>query len=856
MVMDSTNIYAYIPFFTFLFTIVVTTYIQAKTRSSRLKDAYIYFSVALTFWIFWDLVLWLRIDESWYVYILKIQTIFWLPVGLLFLNFVNAYLDRKDSKLVKLGMIVYVLAVVVSLSTDYVVRGYRDVFWGVLHEAGPLHAIFSNILVVLPMWFGIYLLLRSVRDKSQVRDQAASMMLLIGTIIGAAISYVTTVYFPDVVGRTDIMPLHDVGIAVHSLFASIAVTRYRFLHIELADVAEDMFARMHDGILILDGRGKIQHANLSAREMLDLGFDELPERNISKYFTGYPESMAFSNYELETSSIGDDSVYSITQAPSVYGKRESGKLVVIRDISEQKKAEKEIRQMNRDLALARDHALESSKMKSQFLANMSHELRTPLNAVIGYSEIIEEEAKDLEQEQIASDADKINRAGKHLLALINDILDLSKIEAGKMDVYIEAFNLNDLLQDVIITSQPMLNKNNNIFEHVIDTSVGLIESDQIKIRQILFNLVSNASKFTQQGKVTLESRLVDKAEGKYLQLQVSDNGIGMTEEQVGKLYNAFTQADASTTRKYGGTGLGMAITRHFVELLKGSIEVKSELGVGTEFIVSIPIIFEEIVSNEFIKKPVRAEKSVDNEDITVLVVDDDEPTRELISRYLEGEGIKVISAQDGADAVDKAHQYRPDLITLDVMMPGKDGWAVLNQLKSDSELVDIPVVMMSMVDNQHLGYALGAAEYLVKPVIRKNLVDVVKRTLLKVPGKQIMIVEDDTDMANLMIALLEEENYQVRHYSDGQSALQQLEINRPSMIVLDLIMPGMNGFEFLRLLRGKRGYGDLPVVVLSSEELTDEVKLELDSVAAEVISKSVVSPLQLVEDIKAMLNVN
>ncbi|MDH5361025.1 MAG: ATP-binding protein, partial [Gammaproteobacteria bacterium] len=526
--MDSTNIYAYIPFFTFLFTIVVTTYIQAKTRSSRLKDAYIYFSVALTFWIFWDLVLWLRIDEAWYINILKIQSIFWLPVGLLFLNFINAYLDRKHSMLVKLGMIVYVIAVGITLFTDYVIVGFRDVFWGVLHEAGPLHAVFSNIIVVIPMWYGIYLLLRSVRDRSHVRDQAASVMLLIGTILGASISYVTTVYFPDVLGRTDILPLHDVGIAVHSLFASIAVTRYRFLHIELADVAEDMFARMHDGVLVLDSTGKVQHANVSAREMLGLGFDELSDRKISKYFKGYPESIAFSSYELETSNINDESIYSVTQAPSVYGKRESGRLVVIRDISEQKKAEKEIRQMNRDLAQARDDALESSKLKSQFLANMSHELRTPLNAVIGYSEIIEEEAEELAQVQIASDADKINRAGKHLLTLINDILDLSKIEAGKMDVYIESFNLNELLQDVIITSQPMLSKNNNTFDYEIDNSVGLIESDQIKIRQILFNLVSNASKFTKDGIVKLESRVLVQVDQTQLQLKVSDTGIGMT----------------------------------------------------------------------------------------------------------------------------------------------------------------------------------------------------------------------------------------------------------------------------------------------------------------------------------------
>ncbi|MDH5183430.1 MAG: response regulator [Gammaproteobacteria bacterium] len=851
--MDSTNIYAYIPFFTFLFTIVVTTYIQAKTRSSRLKHAYIYFSLALTFWIFGDLMLWLRIDETWYVTILKVQSIFWLPVGLLFLNFIHAYLDRGSSNIIKFGMVAYVCAVLISLFTDHVIAGYRDVFWGVLHEAGPLHAVFTNILVVIPLWYAIYLLVRSLRDKSLARDKTASVLLSIGIVFGAAISYVTTVYFPDVLGRTDVLPLHDVGIAIHSLFASIAVSRYRFLHIELADVAEDMFARMHDGVLILDGMGKIQHANVSAREMLKLGFDELPQQKIANYFYTYPTAMAFSNYELEVKD--DESVYSITQAPSVYGKKESGKLVIIRDISEQKKSEKEINKINRDLAQARDEALESSKLKSQFLANMSHELRTPLNAVIGYSEIIEEEAEELKQGQIASDADKINRAGKHLLSLINDILDLSKIEAGKMDVYIEAFSLAELLQDVVITSQPMLNKNNNAFEHV-DNSIGLIESDQIKVRQILYNLVSNAAKFTKDGTVRLDANVLNKEGVVYLELRVSDNGIGMNEEQLGKLYNAFMQADASTTRQYGGTGLGMAITRHFVELLNGTIEVKSELDVGTEFTVSIPIKYEEYSYDLAVEKSADVGGAdIHDGSITVLVVDDDEPTRELITRYLVAEGINVIAAKNGAEAYNKAIRYKPDLITLDVMMPGKDGWAVLNQLKSDANLAEIPVVMMSMVDNQGLGYALGAAEYLVKPVIRKSLVDVVKRSLVQSQNKQIMIIEDDADMANLMIALLEDAKYEVWHTDAGQKALEHLEKNRPSMIVLDLIMPGMNGFEFLRILRGRKEFCDIPVIVLSSEELTDDVKQELESVAAELISKSVISPMRLVADIKARLKV-
>ena len=852
--MDSTNIYAYIPFICLLVSVILTTNIEAKTRAGRLKRAYIYFSLALIFWIFGDLLLWLRLEEAWYVPILKMQSIFWLPVGALFLNFISAYLDLKNNTIVRLTLWIALAAIVITVSTDYVISGYRDVYWGILHKPGPLHAIFTNLVVTLPMAYGLFLLLLSIKGKSRTQDNTASLILLIGTTSASAISYVTTVYFPDVLGRTDILPLHDVGIAIHSIFVSIAVTRYRLLNINLADVADDMFARMHDGVLILDGMGIIKHANFSAREMLGLGFAEIPERKISQYFSDYPASMAFSNYEMTLLKEKDASVYSVTQAPTEYGKRESGKLVILRNISEEKKTEKEIRKMNLDLARARDEALESSKLKSQFLANMSHELRTPLNAVIGYSEIIQEEATDLAQEQIADDADKINRAGKHLLSLINDILDLSKIEAGKMDVYIETINLNELLQDVVITAQPLMKKNNNTFEANTSNVSGLIESDHIKVRQILFNLVSNASKFTKNGTVSLDVSILESATTSNLQLKVSDTGIGMTAAQLEKLYSAFSQADPSTTRQYGGTGLGMAITRHFVELLNGHIDVTSEPEIGTEFIVTLPITYTRATLEQNADNAI-THRADNDTTVKVLVVDDDEPTRELIARYLSGEGFTVLMAENGTQAIEQTLNNRPDLITLDVMMPGKDGWTVLNQLKSDPRITDIPVIMMSMVDNQTLGYALGASEYLVKPVNRQKLVNIVRRTLSKEHGKQVLIIEDDDDMANLMVALLEEARYEVKHANNGQQALAFLEHTKPSMIVLDLVMPVMNGFEFMKILRGKSEYSDIPVVVLSAEELSDSMKAELDAVAAELISKNLISPMRLVEDIKAKLNI-
>jgi len=861
--MDSTNFYAYIPFFSFLLTLVVTTYIQARTRSSRLKHAYILFSIGLSMWVFWDFVLWLRIDESWYLAILKIQSIFWIPIGLLFVNFVNAYLDRKPGKLFYPLVAVTVVFVILSVSTDWVITGYRDVYWGILHRAGPLHSPITLFVVSLPMFMGIGYLIARFRQSDNTLERLQLGLIVLGTLSASVISFITTVLLPDILHRHDVLPLHDIGIALHSLLTSIAVARYRFLNIEVADVAEDMFARMQDGVVILDRRELMQHANAAAREMLGLGHGELVREKITSYFDDYPTAPGFSNYELVPRHAQQGTVYSVSQAIAADKYGEAGKLIILRDISDQKRSEEEIRQMNEHLAVTRDQALQANKLKSQFLANMSHELRTPLNAVIGYSEMIEEEAVDSGVSQIASDAEKINRAGRHLLSLINDILDLSKIEAGKMDVFIEGFDINVMIDDVISTAQPLIEKNNNSLVADVVPNLGMMHSDQMKVRQILLNLISNAAKFTCDGKVIIKCSIEARGNEAFVVIGVTDTGIGMTKQQLENLYDAFTQADSSTTRKYGGTGLGMAISKHFIDILNGEIQVESEYGKGTVFTLKLPLK-HHTVHNEAVERmeePAKPASMETRRRLTdrlrtpkVLVVDDDEETRELIARHLTRDGLNVIEAVDGEQGLQMARECHPDIITLDVMMPNVDGWSVLNQLKADEETSDIPVIMLSMLDNHSLGYALGACDYLVKPINHQQLISVVNRLLKEDDKGKVMVVDDDPDMACLLRTLLQESGIEVMVAENGQHALEVMAEHRPSMVLLDLVMPVMDGFEFLRRLRGMTEYQHTPVVVLSAADLSSETRTQLQQVVAEVVSKHTVSPQQLVADIKSIVS--
>ena len=378
------------------------------------------------------------------------------------------------------------------------------------------------------------------------------------------------------------------------------------------------------------------------------------------------------------------------------------------DITERKRIEEA-------LVAAVDAAEDASRAKSAFLANMSHELRTPLNAIIGYSEMLQEELAERSHQDLVPDVAKIHGAGKHLLRLINDILDVSKIEAGKMDLLPEVFDAAALVKDAAATIRRLVESQANTLHVRCDDGIGLMKADLTRVRQVLLNLLSNASKFTQGGRVSLEADRITMNGGAWVRFRVKDTGIGMTPEQLARLFKAFTQADVSTTRRYGGTGLGLVISRQLCQMMGGEVTVESEPGTGSTFTVLLPTNMVEVplpAADEAPAEPVAPRTGP----ATVLIVDDDRLVRDLLRRFLEKQGFRVVAAVSGEEGLRRARELRPSLITLDVVMSGMDGWTLLKALKSDPALQPVPVMMITIVDNPALGLSLGAAEYLTKPI--------------------------------------------------------------------------------------------------------------------------------------------
>jgi len=627
-----------------------------------------------------------------------------------------------------------------------------------------------------------------------------------------------------------------------------------------------------DGIVVLTGEGVIQDVNPALERMFGYSKYELIGQDMKLLVPkhGEPDSAISTFRRTVTNEImgvewqmegrhKDGTTIPLELSFNVVDTGEQKLFIyVMRDISARKEEEEKRKRIHEELAAARDHALAASRSKSVFLASVSHELRTPLNAILGYSEMLLEDAGD-DSPELNSDLQKIHDAGRHLLQVINTILDLSKIEAGRMEVYQETFDVPKLVHAVASTIEPMAEKNGNELEVWIAPDVGRITSDVTKVRQTLFNLLSNACKFTRDGTVRIEVEYTEQDEEPSIAFRVIDTGIGMTPEQLDRLFREFTQAHAETYRQYGGTGLGLAISRRFANMLQGDITVESEYGEGSVFTLTLPARQVPQVRPE----PEKEAPGLSTEELiaeqppgigSVLVIDDDATVRELLMRYLGREGFMVVTAATGQEGLRLARELQPTVITLDVMMPEMDGWSVLSQLKADDATSDIPVIMLTMVADRSMGYALGATDYLSKPVDRAKLGAVLRRYRCAHPPCPVLVIEDDLAIRELMVRMLLKEGWAVAEASNGREGLEKVAENLPELILLDLTMPEMDGFEFLTELRKRPIWRRIPVIVVTAMDLGEEDQRRLEGSVARVLRKGVHAQEELLSEVRSAVN--
>lgn len=507
----------------------------------------------------------------------------------------------------------------------------------------------------------------------------------------------------------------------------------------------------------------------------------------------------------------------------------------------------ELFEQNTELEMQKKQLDEASRMKSQFLSNMSHELRTPLNSIMALSRVLMMQAK----EKISADEFKyleiIERNGKNLLALINDILDLSKIEAGRMDINPRYFSLKTTIENILDSIIPLADEKNLGIIHDIPEDLPLLESDEVRVSQILQNLISNAVKFTEKGGVTVSV----KKDLKNISVCIEDTGIGIASDDLPYIFDEFRQVDGSSSRRHEGTGLGLAIVHKATKMLGGRIIVTSVPGKGSVFTLILPVTWQGTAS-AWEPADIKQTPPIKSARKTILIIDDEPETAAMISRYLLQEGYNTITATSGEEGLKLAANRLPFAITLDVVMPDMDGWEVLQNLKKNPDTRSIPVIVVSISEEQETGFALGAVGYVSKPVSRKQLVSEIQK-ISRHLNRSVMIVDDnDVDRQGIK-RIIEEEGMNSIVATDGASCLELIKKEIPDVLILDLMMPEIDGFEVLEKIRSNPETRDLPVIVVTAKDLTEKDRLKLSGRVSSVLEKSSVTSTFLLEEIKRIL---
>lgn len=655
-----------------------------------------------------------------------------------------------------------------------------------------------------------------------------------------------------------------------------------------------------DMIVVADREGCISECNAAAEKMLGYAKGELIGSNASEYWFSPEErrtvaerlkrEKSISNYETRLKR--KDGEYIDISLSIALLKDDEDKVIgtvgVSKDITEKKRYEEELKGLNerleekvlertRELEAANRELEKSNKMKSQFIANMSHELRTPLNSIIGFSETLIEMPVGALNEKQERYVRNIHTSGKHLLQLINNILDLAKIEAGRLNIYCEEFELAPVIEETISVVGMLAAKKSVLLHYDVLAEGNTLVADRVKFKQILYNLLSNAIKFTREKKdVHLRVELLEPSGemgsrvkhfgDKLIKVSVRDTGIGIRPDDMDRIFEEFEQADSSYNREYEGTGIGLSLTKKLVEMHGGFIWAESEVGKGSVFSFVMPVtqgkvtaLYDQARGAEAVAASVLSVKGPGagaNTRNTILIVEDDRATAELLTLQLHDSGYYVAHAFDGVEAIKKAVELRPFAIILDVMLPGKDGWEVLQEVKALPETKEIPVIIYSIIENRELGFALGATDYLSKPVDRSALIARLHELSFSKKKKRqivnIMVVDDNPDSVELIAAMLEPEGFSVIKAYGGKEAVEKAREMRLDAIILDLMMPEMDGFEVVHRLKGISSTRDVPIFIVTAKDITVEDRLRLAGQIERMYVKSVFSRDDLVKQLRTL----
>lgn len=795
----------------------------------------------------------------------------------------NRKLIEKDSSMkvraiigLSFGFMGMVLMIFTINVTDLVLADLRNiaVICGGIF-GGPVGVILSSTLIALfrVVYFGVStasvtsaitsiiigIVLAYVISKTKSIKKKYIYMFLISLTSTIILLFCLLKTSPNLIRILEYYVIINVlgaGIAYYAceyiLFSNKTFKEMSYYQIMADNLLDMITIHKNDGLYKYASPSSTQLLGKAPREMIGKSFfKQIHPEDVSDIIKIQDdlENNVFQEYTKELRLKNDKGEFIWVESTFKSIKDSEGKnkeiICATRNVTERKK-------IDEDLKTQTTEAIEANRLKSQFLANMSHELRTPLNSIIGFTTRVIKKTEGILPEMHQENLIIVKDEAQHLLSLINDLLDYSKIEAGKMVASIESFDLGQIIDEAVSMTQSIREDKNLKFEKRIADDIDLeIKSDCIKSKQILINLLSNAFKYSDEGTVEL---IVDRTDTLF-KIEVKDQGIGISEEDLNNIFEEFHQVDGSYTRKVGGTGLGLAITKRFVEMIGGEIEVKSEIGTGSSFTVYLPIDYnisndiKQIAVNDVLK-----EKSVNIEKEKVIAfIEDDFSTRRLYSQYLKEEGFYPVSIDEEQSLekmIQRVIELKPQAIILDIILKNKDGWEVLNSLKQNPETKYIPVIMSSVLNEEKIAYKLYADEYLVKPVMQEELISAINRIVKDEKDIEVLVVDDDENYLKLLGQYLDETQISYMTAIDGEQAITMIERHNPNLVILDLMMPGVNGFEVLDWIRKSEKHSDISAIVVSAKDLTEKEKNELLNNANMIIHKS---GMQIEEVMKEVL---